>query len=455
VVSWQVLRDHGSLGALGLEVPSIGAFSESRPGGIRTFVLSFSEPIDPATFGPANLAVTAYNAAGVEVTVPVDDRTAELRLGDQYATVTFPTALPDGLRYCLRFLGVRDMAGNLLDQESGGIDFASVPGDVTGDLRVTVNDAGAIGSLLGQAVDPLDPYLVRADLNLDGMITMADAAVVVASIGMDLRFAINPCSDLGDNRMLEGGQGVGTDSGEGLAAADGATPHGGRPSGGAVTHGGLGRRPSDGGGEGGERVMLSRDGDSVLSATLRGDVVAVRGMPAAELLEVLGLYRMEPAHPIAEGVDPAEELDADAWTLAKLPSMASTPASVRWLALMLVGEGVEVAAVAELADGTLVSVLPEVEIAFVPGVPERWIERLMPTLVPGGSWKPLGDWGAMVDLRPLFGAEVHQMVRILAGRREFGSVRCRREPIGPVASEEEEEALGSIDEEGVIQEVQR
>ncbi len=144
VVSWQVLRDHGSLGALGLEVPSIGAFSESRPGGIRTFVLSFSEPIDPATFGPASLAVTAYNAAGVEVTVPVDDRTAELRLGDQYATVTFPTALPDGLRYCLRFLGVRDVAGNLLDQESGGIDFASVPGDVTGDLRVTVNDAGAI-----------------------------------------------------------------------------------------------------------------------------------------------------------------------------------------------------------------------------------------------------------------------------------------------------------------------
>ncbi|MFM7259247.1 MAG: CARDB domain-containing protein [bacterium] len=458
VVSWQVLRDHASLGALGLEVPSLGAFSESRPGGIRTLVLSFSEPLNPATFNATSVAVSAYNASGVEVTVPVGDRTAELRLGDQYATVTFPTPLPNGLRYCIRLLGVRDLAGNLLDQGSGGIDLALVPGDVTGDLRVTVNDAGAIGSLLGQTVDPLDPYLVRADLNLDGTITMADASLVVAAIGTDLRFAINPCSNLGDNRILEDGDGDG--AGDDLANADDVAAHGGRPWGGSVTHGGLGRRPSDGRGDGrgdvvgdgrGEQVVLSRDGESVLSATLRGDVIAVRGLATEDLLEVLGLYRMELVHPPAEG--DAVDVDLHAWTLARLPAMASTPASVRWLALMLEGEGVEAAAVAELAGGALVAVLPEVEIAFVPGVPANWIERLMPTLVPSGSWKPVGQLGALVDLRPLFGAEVHHMVRVLSARREFALVRCRMEPIGGVESGDS--GSGVHGEDGVIQEVQR
>jgi hypothetical protein len=217
----------------------------------------------------------------------------------------------------------------------------------------------------------------------------------------------------------------------------------------------MGRRPSaDDRGPGPERVVLSRDGESVVSAELRGDLFAVRGMAEEEMRAVLDLYRMDL-------VDDGAEASANTWTLARLPEMASTPASVRWLALMLEGEGVEVAAVAELADGSLVAVLPEVDVAVLPGVPETWIERLMPTLVPEGSWGWSDASALRIDLRPLFGTEVHQLVRILAARREFASVRCRLERIGEVVGDDPGQdtpdigEVGTVVEEGVIQEVQR
>ncbi|MDI9404753.1 MAG: dockerin type I domain-containing protein, partial [Limnohabitans sp.] len=421
VLSWQVLREHGSLGALGLEVPSVGAFSESRPGGIQSFVLSFSEPINPATFNAVSVAVTAYNASGVEVTVPVADRTAELRIGDQYASINFPTPLPNGLRYCIRLLGVTDVAGNLLDQGSGSIDIALVPGDVTGDLRVTVNDAGAIGSLLGQAVDPLDPYMVRADLNRDGTITMADASLVVAAIGTDLRFAINPCSDLGDeNRRLDDGRSQelvrdqsGISHGAPLATRPTVsnTSSASRPQATGKTNGKTNGKTS-------AAVVVGRDDNTVSEAAVRFDVLALRADDSAFLEAIAQMYGLTLHTPAAE------EARSDGWRIATLPAIAQREAAHRSLASLLLSEGLDVAAIAVLSDGTVAAVLPEVEVTVRAGIPDTWLDRVFAANCGGAQPVDRGGRIKRFDVRPRFGTEVTAFARALADRREFERVRC-------------------------------
>jgi hypothetical protein len=447
VVSWSAVAAHAAAGPVGLVIPSDTAASESRAGGISKFIVSFSEPLDPETIGPVNVQVTAYNASGVEVDVPVDDRTLDLRLGDQYADIGFPTPLPNGLRYCVKLVGVRDLAGNLLDQATGSIDLVTLAGDVTGDLRVTVNDAGAIGSLLGtSSIDPLDAYQVRCDVNRDGAITMADAELVVAAIGADFRFAINPCSDLGftpPQGMLAGvearGAGPAAFSGPPIVRRLGS----GWPSSIAGDRGDAGVAVA---GDGAGAATGERAGKSPLPP-LEPHLIAARPRAGAE-----ASFAMTVAAFDLRVILEAE--DSTGWGLFAVPVTVQSEASLTTLALLLGEAEVETAAVVSLEDGTLGAVRPVATVTWRTEIPQDWRQRVMDSIA--GRWA--GSYGlswtadrCVLTLEALDGlgggVEFLRAVAGFRGRPEFVRVDVTVDPIGVSTGQVDDGGLPVVHEE--------
>ncbi len=264
-------------------MPASTPWSDPRSGGIDLLTLSFSEPIDPATAIPANIAVTAYAADGSEVDLDLDDREFDLRLGNQYADLRFTPPLPENLRYCIRVVNVKDLAGNTLAGDSARVDLTALPGDLTNDLRVTVNDGGALATLLGTSpIDPLNPYHVRADINRDGSVTMSDMAILLTQVGTDLRFVPTTCIDVGSEDPSEPFKKAKPEptATEGpIAVADGNGPQGGAQ---AATAGPSGGEAGAAGTAASAPIVLGRVGDRLERGLLRRDLLAVRAMPRPE-----------------------------------------------------------------------------------------------------------------------------------------------------------------------------
>jgi hypothetical protein len=300
VLAWSSVHGHGSE-EIGIPLRATGLASESRSGGISTLVATFSESILPSSFGQgAGVAVTAYDANGDEADLKTDLSVA-LRGGDRFADITFSPPLPSGYRYCIRLVGVTDYAGNLVDAASGSIDLAVLEGDVTGDGRVTVNDAGAIGSLLGVPFDASDAHIVRCDINRDGAVTMADALLVVSAIGGDLRGVASPCASTAAATLVEGSGGDRGNGGEpsvqdvfrGIAALPGA------PVGASGTAG-------DGGDRAGAWSPFAEDPQASVfpvdltpadpsdrASLMRMDLLVVRAEDRALLLRVIDAFSLE------------------------------------------------------------------------------------------------------------------------------------------------------------------
>ncbi|MEY3143914.1 MAG: hypothetical protein RLY21_2407 [Planctomycetota bacterium] len=447
VLSWQIMKPHG-IDPYSIEASSGAATSEPRSGGITKLTLSFSEPIDPESFGPVDVVVTAYNASGVEVDVPVADRTVTLRLGDQYADIEFPTPLPDARRYCIRLVGATDLAGNLIDQDSGSIDLVVLAGDVTGDLRVTVNDAGAIGSLVGATFDPLNPYHVRSDVNRDGAITMADANLVVAAIGRDFRFAVNPCTDLSSGfRIAPSDNGGGNGDGAQAGTADGGIARGGV---GATGRGGS--FASAGRGKGNIPVA------QVAGATVRGeeriDLIALRPARDGSNANAATVAFAAALFGLAEAV-PA--VDEGGWAAYVLPEIARSDAAREALALLLANEAIECADVLLVDDGAsveprLVAVVPEITIAWREIMPATWRDEIVArTLSSAGissyGLTAVGD-RTTVSVAPLRGNALYALFNRFAKRTECREVSLRLEPIGVEGPEQSEPDSESASEPG-------
>ena len=466
VERWLSMKPHGAAGDIGIELSSSEPAVEPRTGGVGELVLSFSEALDPATIDAVSVAVTAYDAAGAEVDVPVADRTLELRLGDQYATIRFPTPLPTRLRYCIRLVGVKDLAGNALDQSSASIDLILNPGDITGDGRVTVNDAGALGTLLGTTeIDPLNPFHVRGDLNRDGSITTGDAAIILASLGTDLRFAINPCSNFG---------------------ASGATWNGDAPTGAGGAAGGPLAKDADGAGTriaGASRPAADRGrfsgGQPLLVSAARGDDAEARALPPLDgMLAVrsLTLDEMEfavmlAAYGLVEAVD-AEAEDSKAegskavdatttrptaeWRAVAVPQPLAADAALAALVELLTEQGVDCAMVVETEDGRRAAMIPEVRLQLRSGLPEDWADRMLETVLS----KHASSFGisrvgnhAVLSLEPLFGRALAAVAATLARRSEIEALEVTLVGLDPMnadsghpASTEADGQLGEVDE---------
>ena len=428
VLAWQIMKSHAT-DPIALEASSSVATSEPRSGGISKLTLSFSEPLDPESFGPVNVLVTAYNASGVEVTVPVDDRTVSLRLGNQYADIGFPTPLPDALRYCIKIVGATDLAGNAVEQDSGSIDLVVLAGDVTGDLRVTVNDAGAIGSLLNATFDPLNPLHVRSDVNRDGQITMADAMIVVGAIGRDFRFAANPCTGFSPPGALIAPNG-------GFNGGGGAGDGGGRNGSTTLVAGGGSRLGgARGGAVGTGDVTIARVSGVDVRADGRTDLLALRpsrdgetdGGTVAFAAALFGLAEVVPAS------------EQDGWSAYSLPAALASDAARAALVEMLANESVESADVVAVdLDGSgetvLAAVLPEIGITWRDILTESWRDQVLERTLSAAG---VGSYGitaiedrTTVSVAPLHGKGLFSLFHAFLKRGECESVSLRLEPIG-------------------------
>jgi hypothetical protein len=213
VDTWAVVASHGGIATpvanyVSPQVP----WSEPRGGGIAALTLSFSEPVDPSTAIAANVLVTGVRPDGSDVSLAGITKSVLLRLGNQYADITFTPPLPEGARYCIRLVQVKDAAGNPLEAAGSRIDVSSVLGDVTNDLRVTADDISALNALVGEsAINASNPFQVRSDLDRDGAITTTDLAILIGSIGLDVGGTEKPCGS-GSEVVVAGDPGDGAGS---------------------------------------------------------------------------------------------------------------------------------------------------------------------------------------------------------------------------------------------------
>lgn len=190
--AWRSYASHsGELGAqLPLNFDQYGMLSEPRGTALRMVVALFSEPIRSETFS----LVSVRGLAGPDGTeVSIDPNSIHLTLSTDRlrGEILFDPPLPDFAKYCIRLIGVTDMAGNVL--QNSQVVITMLQGDATGDHRVNNTDVGAVSSLVGtDPIDPLNPRHLRSDVNLDGKIDMADVNIVLAARGRDAR-ALSPC----------------------------------------------------------------------------------------------------------------------------------------------------------------------------------------------------------------------------------------------------------------------
>jgi hypothetical protein len=361
--------------------------------------------------------VTAYERDG---SVSSFDSTGVvgLRLGNQYADLVFSPPLPVGKRYCIRLAGVTDLAGNELDAESGRIDLVLQPGDVTGDMRVTVNDAGALVTLLGtMAVDPFDPYQVRCDIDGDGAITNLDLAMLLGNIGRNWTGFVTPCSTvhMRSTTVAGSGGGGGTDTSVGTAGAGGS----GR-AGAGVGKGAAGER-ADVGSAGGGRAektltgLLSVVGGVAEPCVVRADLLAVeQGIDPASI-EEFALERLAP------GCDPCE------WDVYSAGGHPLSYVGARTLHSMLEAAGVRTATVVQRGDKSLAIVLPEVRLLAREDIPADWVRRAIGAALSeelaASATADGGAWTVPLDGRSV--PAILDAVRRLGNRSEFGAVHVK------------------------------
>ena len=463
-VAWRSVKSHGATtqgtSNYAIDLVSTGVATECRADGVSQLVVTFSEAIDPTTFSAVNVVVSAYDAQGVEVEVESEDRVATLGVGALSATIEFPTPLPNQLRYCIRLVGVKDLAGNVIDATSSSLDLIALAGDVTGDGRVTVNDAGAIATLLGTTeIDPFDPYQIRSDINGDGAITSADSAIVIAAIGGDLRFGINPCSDLGFAMRA----GVSRDDGSAFSAWSplDAYSHDGMDAIGATRIGST-RPPNSARGSfssaqhgTAESGLLAVDGRTLPLAALnqwklavRLDLVALRGGakngasvdavgfdPSVDLVAAaFGLMR-------AEGAQAAD----NAWTIWSVPAFAQSERARETLARLVAAQGLEMAVMVASKASTphseeaKLSILTSpIEIRWGEQVPSSWQERVLALIARemGVGDEPSEGIGSMhrtgTNRWEMPAWVVVRLIGALAERREIVSIRPTLIPVSEI-----------------------
>jgi len=416
VENWALIREHGG-NEVAVSVEPNQPRSDTLMYPLERIVLSFSEPLDPASAAAA-VAVTAYRADG-SVSPFGTVATLQLRLGDQYGDLSFDPPLPVGQRYCIRLVGLEDAAGNAMDQASARIDLTLQPGDVTGDNRVTVNDAGALVTLFGTlAIDPLNPYHVRCDIDGDGSITNLDLAVLLGQLGRDWRGFSTPC--MGFAPVMTGpNQVAGTDGAAGEGAAGQGLRGGASGASGAsgAAAGGTGGRLVRSGGADDASVMVLAmvDGRSE-RCRIRPDLLAVeQGFDAADA-EEFALDRVRP------GCDPCS------WDIYAAGAHPLSMAAARTLQSMLEGVGVRTAAVVERADGTLAVLLPEIALVAREDLPAGWVDRAIDAAMAGA---PAHDVQAgegahrAVSLRAGAVDDIVDAMRRLSARREFSLIRIR------------------------------
>jgi hypothetical protein len=249
---------------------------------------------------------------------------------------------------------------------------------------------------------------------------MVDAMLVVANIGADLRFGINPCSDIGGNfREGESDDGRGP-AGEGQQIATGGRAPG--TSGGPASTDAGAANPARGRGDGEAEfdsalVALGRDGEHEEVARLRLDVVAVRADDPEHLAQIASAYLLE----LSDPSDPQAILEG--WRIASVPRAARSEIALSSLAVLLAGDGVDCAGIVQRLDESLLAVTAQVEAQRRTSIPASWVERVLEANFAGVPYAAESGVYSF-DLGDAFVPEVTRFTGALARRKEFAAVHA-------------------------------
>ena len=192
ILSWYSAAVHGrGVGEARLEIPDTGLFAEPRNSGITTLVVTFSEPIDPASFTPASVRLAGKGVGNVVLDLSGIGVTTSLAVGNTEGTIAFSAPLPDVAKYLVQIDGVRDVAGNALAGDNNRI-LTGLIGDTTGDRRVNVFDLSYAWAHQAGTISAAVVEQVRSDVTLDGRANVFDLSAAWAKNGHDARSITDP-----------------------------------------------------------------------------------------------------------------------------------------------------------------------------------------------------------------------------------------------------------------------
>jgi len=179
------------VGAVLLEIPDDGTFSEPRAAGVTRLVIEFSEAIDPASFTPPSVQIAGndVNADPVDLSgIAVSTSTAG---GDGVGVIEFAPALPNVARYVVEIEGVTDVAGNPLAGDNDRV-FTAIGGDAYGDLRVNAIDLSYIWANRAFPIDGVTESQTRSDITCDGRVNAIDLSAAWARRGANMQNVPDP-----------------------------------------------------------------------------------------------------------------------------------------------------------------------------------------------------------------------------------------------------------------------
>jgi hypothetical protein len=193
ILSWHSAAAHGpAVEEALLEIPDDGTFCEPRASGLSRLVITFSQPIDPASLTPSSVQVCGLNADNEPIDLSRVAVTTDVRSGNTVGVAAFDEKLPDGGRYLVRLAGVTDAAGNGLAGDNDRI-VTALLGDVNGDREVDQADEDAASLLAGtEPIHAGSTEQVRADVNPDGRIDGLDVGMIESNLLHDARSIADP-----------------------------------------------------------------------------------------------------------------------------------------------------------------------------------------------------------------------------------------------------------------------
>jgi hypothetical protein len=215
VTKWESVLTHGAtVGAVAVDIPNTGAYSESRSG-IKKIVVTFDGALNPATAIPGNLKVCGKNVANSPVDLSGVTITTATTTGDIKMEIIFTPGLPDYARYRIELgSSIQGTGGGAIQAGTGGLSriLTALLGDVNADRRTNATDLGAVRNFANLAINPIDPATllhVRSDVNNDGRINATDVGATRAKVTLanDARLIEDPAPFTRVVRMpLRGGE---------------------------------------------------------------------------------------------------------------------------------------------------------------------------------------------------------------------------------------------------------
>jgi hypothetical protein len=204
IVAWQSAEDHGNgLGELSLAIPDDGAFSEPRLGGIHRLLMTFSKPISASSFTAGSVHLTGNGPGGVSISVSNIGIATSMR-SSTLGVIEFSPALPDFARYVVRIDGLTDLLGTGLAGDRDRI-VTALQGDVNGDRVVDSTDLLFIKSQFNtRRLIATSANQIRADYNMDGIVSATDAALLWCNRNHDARSISAPLASAVANLLMSG-----------------------------------------------------------------------------------------------------------------------------------------------------------------------------------------------------------------------------------------------------------